>query len=61
MYFMCSRSSTRFRERKRAFVEGVWYPRDSLTDGWHRFGNIRLETGESLDEGNPYVNGQLFN
>jgi hypothetical protein len=38
---------------------GVWFPRGSPTDGWKRFGNVILETGENVDTGNPYANGQL--
>lgn len=37
---------------------GVWYPRGSPTDGWHRSGNLILETGENVDFANPHVNGQ---
>jgi hypothetical protein len=38
---------------------GVWYPRGAPTDGWHRSGNVILETGENVDSSNPHVNGQL--
>jgi hypothetical protein len=38
---------------------GVWYPRGAPTDGWHRSGNIILETGENIDSTNPHVNGRL--
>jgi hypothetical protein len=40
---------------------GVWYPRGSPTDGWHRSGNQILETGENIDSSNPHVNGRLCN
>ena len=40
---------------------GVWYPRGMPTDGWHRTGNVVLETGENVDNGNPHVNGKLCN
>ncbi len=36
---------------------GVWYTRGSPTDGWHRSGNVLLETGQNLDSNNPVVNG----
>jgi hypothetical protein len=45
----------------------VWYARPAYaygggpTDGWHRSGNYVLETNESVDDGNPHVNGQLCN
>jgi hypothetical protein len=32
---------------------GVWYPRGSPTDAWHRSGNKVLETGFNLDNSNP--------
>jgi hypothetical protein len=45
---------------------GVWFTRPSWvpyqggpTDGWHRLGNVVLETGENIDNGNPHVNGKL--
>lgn len=44
---------------------GTWFTRSSWkyqggpTDGWHRTGNVVLETGENLDAGNPHVNGVL--
>jgi hypothetical protein len=45
---------------------GVWFYRASWlpyyggpTDGWHRSGNVVLETGENIDGGNPHVNGTL--
>jgi hypothetical protein len=45
---------------------GVWFDRPSWvpykggpTDGWHRSGNIVLETGENIDNHNPHVKGQL--
>jgi hypothetical protein len=37
---------------------GVWYPRGAPTDGWHRSGNVILETGENVDFSNPHVNGR---
>jgi hypothetical protein len=40
---------------------GVWYPRGAPTDGWHRSGNMILETGENVDFSNPHVNGRLCN
>ena len=40
---------------------GVWYPRGAPSDGWHRTGNIILETGENVDHENPHVNGRLCN
>ncbi len=36
---------------------GVWFPRGAPTDGWHRSGNSVLETGASLDQGNPTYQG----
>ena len=36
---------------------GVWYTRGAPTDGWHRSGNVLLETGQNLDSNNPIVNG----
>lgn len=45
---------------------GVWFDRSAWapydggpTDGWHRSGNRVLETGESVDGGNPHENGAL--
>ncbi len=45
---------------------GVWFTRPSWepyhggpTDGWHRVGNVVLETGENVDNGNPHNNGKL--
>lgn len=44
---------------------GTWFARPSWkyqggpTDGWHRSGNVVLETGEKIDAGNPHVNGVL--
>jgi hypothetical protein len=45
---------------------GVWFTRPTwvpyqagLTDGWHRHGNVVLETGQKIDTGNPHHNGQL--
>jgi Domain of unknown function (DUF4082) len=36
---------------------GVWYTRGAPSDGWHRSGNVLLETGQNLDSNNPTVNG----
>ena len=36
---------------------GVWYTRGAPSDGWHRTGNVLLETGQNLDNNNPIVNG----
>lgn len=42
------------------FTRPAWPPYDGgPTDGWHRHGNIVLETGEHIDAGNPHVHGQL--
>jgi hypothetical protein len=38
---------------------GVWYPRGAPTDGWHRAGNMILETGENVDSSNPHVSGKV--
>ena len=38
---------------------GVWYPRGAPTDGWKRTGNTVLETGATIDTGNPTNNGSL--
>jgi hypothetical protein len=45
---------------------GVWFTRPTWepyqggpTDGWHRLGNVVLETGENIDMSNPYSGGQL--
>ncbi len=45
---------------------GVWFTRPAWmpyqggpTDGWHRAGNVVLETGEDIDNGNPHDNGRL--
>lgn len=45
---------------------GVWFDRPTWapydggpTDGWHRSGNRVLETGETVDNGNPHANGGL--
>lgn len=41
----------------------IWYSRPQYvygggpTDGWHRSGNVVMETGENVDEGNPHVDG----
>lgn len=40
---------------------GVWFPRGNPTDKWNRSGNVLLETGESLDNSNPRVNGRVCN
>lgn len=40
---------------------GVWYPRANPTDGWRRVGNIIIETGENVDNGNPHVSGRVCN
>jgi hypothetical protein len=36
---------------------GVWFSRGNPSDGWHRSGNKVLETGQSLDGGNPTYKG----
>jgi cell division septation protein DedD len=36
---------------------GVWFTRGAPSDGWHRTGNVLLETGQNLDSNNPIVNG----
>ena len=36
---------------------GVWFTRGAPSDGWHRSGNVLLETGQNLDNNNPIVNG----
>ncbi len=44
---------------------GAWFARPNLplgggpTDGWHRSGNVVLETGENIDNGNPHSGGVL--
>ncbi|MGH3509581.1 MAG: hypothetical protein ACRDPI_05050 [Nocardioidaceae bacterium] len=39
---------------------GVWFPRGGPpSDGWHRRGNRILETGASVDGGNPTYQGHL--
>ncbi len=45
---------------------GVWFTRPTWvpyqggpTDGWHRLGNVVLETAEKINSGNPHNNGQL--
>jgi hypothetical protein len=45
---------------------GVWFTRPTWepyqggpTDGWHRLGNVVLETSEKIDNGNPHSDGQL--
>jgi len=40
---------------------GVWYPRAAPTDGWHRSGNVILETGQNIDNQNPTVNESVCN
>lgn len=40
---------------------GVWFPRGAPSDGWTRSGNRVLETGQSVDSGNPTANGQVCN
>jgi hypothetical protein len=37
---------------------GVWYPRGTPSDGWRRTGNRILESGASVDNGNPTYNGR---
>jgi hypothetical protein len=38
---------------------GVWFPRGGApADGWHRSGNRVLETGQSVDAGNPTAGGR---
>ena len=37
---------------------GVWFPRGAPSDGWRRSGNVLLEGGASLDNGNPSFKGQ---
>jgi hypothetical protein len=41
------------------FYRASWTYKGGPTDGWHRTGNIVLETGENLDGSNPHVNGVL--
>ena len=36
---------------------GVWFNGGAPSDGWHRSGNVLLETGQNLDANNPIVNG----
>jgi hypothetical protein len=45
---------------------GIWFTRPAWepyhggpTDGWHRIGNVVLETGENVDNANPHSNGKL--
>lgn len=38
---------------------GVWFPRGAPTDGWRRSANRVLETGQSVDRGNPTYQGRL--
>jgi hypothetical protein len=37
---------------------GVWFSRGAPSDGWHRSGNRVLETGQSIDQGNPTAGGR---
>ena len=38
----------------------AWEPyQGGPTDGWHRIGNIVLETNENIDNSNPRSNGKL--
>lgn len=37
---------------------GVWFSRGNPSDGWHRSGNTVLETGASVDAGNPTSGGR---
>jgi hypothetical protein len=37
---------------------GVWFSRGAPSDGWSRSGNRVLETGQSVDTGNPSVGGR---
>jgi hypothetical protein len=42
------------------FYRAAWMPyQGGPTDGWHRSGNVVLETGENVDATNPHVNGVL--
>ena len=42
------------------FARPGWQPYEGgPTDGWHRLGNLVLETGENIDNANPYSSGQL--
>ena len=36
---------------------GVWYTRGAPSDGWNRSGNVVLESGQSIDVGNPKYQG----
>jgi hypothetical protein len=40
---------------------GVWFSRGRPSDGWHRSGNRVLETGQSIDNGNPTAGGTTCN
>jgi hypothetical protein len=40
---------------------GIWFPRGSPSDGWHRSGNRLLETGANVDRGNPSYQGRSCN
>ena len=52
-------TNNRFSNSRYACVGnyGVWYTRGAPSDGWHRSGNVLLETGQNLDSNNPIVNG----
>ncbi|MGI8665603.1 MAG: hypothetical protein ACR2N4_06185 [Jatrophihabitans sp.] len=41
------------------FARPTWKYQGGPTDGWHRSGNVVLETGEKIDANNPHVNGTL--
>lgn len=40
---------------------GVWFPRGAPSDGWKRTGNVVLETGVNVDNGNPTYKGAACN
>ena len=52
-------TNNRFSNSRYACVGnfGVWFTRGGPSDGWHRSGNMLLETGQNLDGNNPVVNG----
>lgn len=52
-------TNNRFSNSRYACVGnwGVWFTRGAPSDGWHRSGNVLLETGQNLDNNNPIVNG----
>jgi hypothetical protein len=52
-------TNNRFSNSRYACVGnwGVWFNRGAPSDGWHRSGNVLLETGQNLDNSNPIVNG----